>query len=107
MLQINNMPKLDLGIQGEAGVNPIEINMEPWEDELEGGTVQLLHKRHGDATASAVTSADYDSDTAVLTWTPSSTDTAYEGEGEAVITMTIDSQVKKSRTITTIVRPTI
>ena len=107
MLNIDNMPRLDLGIQGENGVRPIEIDMRAWEAELSGGTVELLHRRHGDTEASAVSGAVYDSEEAVLTWTPDDTDTENAGEGEAVVTMTLDTQVKKSRTIITNVRKSI
>ena len=107
MLKINEITRLDLGIQGENAARTIEIDMSAWADAHPNGTIAVYHKRNGDASAAETTGAAYDSETKVLTWTPNGTDTYYSGEGTAEVQLTESGVVKKSREVKTYVRPSM
>lgn len=107
MLKINELARLHLGVQGENLSRTIEIDMGAWVKLYPNATAEILHKRHGDQTK-ALTGATYDSDTMVLSWTPTEYDTFYEGYGEAEIRMVEDDVVKKTKDlIVTAVCPSV
>ena len=107
MLKISDVGQISLGVKGENEAREIGIDMSEWEEELSGGTVTVWHRRHGDTEAAQVTSASYDSESGILTWTPTSTDTYYEGNGRAEIRMVKGDVIRKSRNIITKVLPSV
>ena len=86
MLKINELKRLDLGIKGENESKTLQIDMSAWASLYPNATAEILHKRHGDQTK-ALTGATYDSETMLLSWTPTEYDTFYEGFGVAEIRM--------------------
>ena len=106
MLNVNDVTRLYLGVQGENGEKTITIDVAPWLVAHPGGTVSIWHKRNGDANPSA-TGATFDSDAGTVSWTPTSTDTYVAGEGEAEIRLTVGTVIKKSRKVVTGVSPAV
>ena len=106
MMDINNMSRIYLGIQGENGARGIEIDCNAWKQMFPDCSVSIWHKRNGDASPSA-TGATYDAEKKTVTWIPTSTDTYVAGEGVAEIRLTDDSVIKKSRAIVTGVSPSV
>jgi len=100
MLNVNEVTRLYLGVQGENEARSIVIDVSPWLVANPGGSLTIWHKRHGELTPSA-TGAVFDDQEGTLTWTPTNTDTYYAGEGEAEIRLTEGSVIKKSRTVLT------
>lgn len=106
MLNVNDVSRLYLGIQGENGARPIEIDVKPWLVAHPQGSVSIWHKRNGDSVPSP-TGAVFDDDEGIVTWTPSSTDTYVSGEGVAEIRLTEGNVIKKTRTVITGVSPSL
>ena len=106
MLNVNDVTRIYLGIQGENGAQTISIDVKPWLVAHPGGSVSIWHKRNGDDSPSA-TGATFDSDTGIVSWTPTSTDTYVAGEGEAEIRLTVGTVIKKSRKVITGVSPAV
>lgn len=106
MLKIENIQRLDLGIQGENLARAIEIDCGLWRDLFPNGAINIFHKRPGE-TAMDVTGAQYDYETGILRWEPTSYDTFYEGAGEAEIRVTEDGAIKKAAQILTIIYPAV
>lgn len=106
MLNVNDVTRLYLGIQGENGARSIVIDVRPWMIGHPQGTVSIWHKRNGDLIPSP-TGAVFDDDAGTVTWTPTSTDTYVSGEGEAEIRMTEGTVIKKSRTVITGISPAV
>lgn len=104
MLNVNEVSRLYLGIQGENGARPIEIDVKPWLVAHPQGSVSIWHKRNGDLVPSP-TGAVFDDDEGTVTWTPSSTDTYVSGEGVAEIRLTEGNVIKKTRAVITGVSP--
>ena len=100
MLQINTLARLDLGVKQENLARDIYIDMSAWMTDYPNGTVSIWHKRNGDQTKYA-TSATFDSDTNILTWTPTAYDTFYPGKGAAEIRLTEGGVIKKTKDIIT------
>ena len=96
MLKINELVRLHLGIKEENQAQTITIDMSAWAQTYPNGTAVILHKRHGDQTK-GLTGATYDRETQLLTWTPTSYDTYYEGYGIAEIRMMEGDVIKKSK----------
>ena len=96
MLKINELVRLHLGIKEENQAQTITIDMSAWAQTYPNGTAVILHKRHGDQTK-GLTGATYDRETQLLTWTPTSYDTFYEGYGIAEIRMMEGDVIKKSK----------
>lgn len=96
MLKINELVRLHLGIKEENQAQTITIDMSAWAKTYPNGTAVILHKRHGDQTK-GLTGATYDRETQLLTWTPTSYDTFYEGYGIAEIRMMEGDVIKKSK----------
>ena len=106
MLRINGLNRIYLGIQGENGARTIEIDMSDWMVAHPNGSVSLWHKRNGETTPTP-TSATFDAETGILSWTPSETDTYVSGEGVASIRLTENGVIKKSEDIITGTSPSI
>ena len=100
MLQINTLARLDLGVKQENMARDIFIDMSAWMTDYPNGTVSIWHKRNGDQTKYA-TSATFDSDTNILTWTPTAYDTFYQGKGVAEVRLTEGGIIKKTKDIIT------
>ena len=107
MLKINELARLHLGVKGENLSRTIEIDMSAWAQTYPNATAEILHKRYGDQTK-ALTGATYDSETMLLSWTPTDYDTFYEGYGTAEIRMMEGEVVKKTKDlIVTAVCPSV
>lgn len=106
MLNINDVTRIYLGVQGENAAQTITIDVRPWLVAHPQGSVSIWHKRNGDAVPSA-TGAVFDSDEGTIAWTPTSTDTYVSGEGEAEIRLTENTIIKKSRSVLTGVSPSV
>lgn len=104
MLKINELNRLYLGIQGENKQQTITIDVRAWLDMHPNGTISIWHKRNGDEVFSP-TGATLDRDEAVLSWSPTNTDTYVSGEGVAEIRLTDNEVIKKSRAAVTGVSP--
>ena len=100
MLKINEVTRLYLGAQGENLANTIEIDMSDWLADYPNGTVTIWHKRNGD-TAPAPTGAALDREQGILRWSPTSTDTYVQGEGEAEVRLSENNIIKKTKKIVT------
>ncbi|MBP5726731.1 MAG: hypothetical protein J6Y48_06610 [Clostridia bacterium] len=96
MLKINELARLYLGVKEENLSRTIEIDMSAWAGIYPNATADILHKRSGDQTK-YLTGATYDSDTKILSWTPTAYDTFYEGFGIAEIRMMEGEVVKKTK----------
>ena len=105
-LKIEHLQRLDLGIQGEHNATVIYIDCSSWKTQYPNGTISLYHQRHGDAEM-GVTGATYNSETGILSWSVTSTDTNYEGDGMAEIRLTDGYVVKKIKKALTIVFPAV
>ena len=107
MLKINELARLHLGVKGENLSRTIEIDMSAWAQTYPNATAEILHRRYGDQTK-ALTGATYDSETMLLSWTPTDYDTFYEGYGTAEIRMMEGEVVKKTKDlIVTAVCPSV
>ena len=106
MLNVNDVTRLYLGVQGENEAQTITIDMRPWLVEFPGGSVTIWHKRNGDSVPGP-TGAIFDSEEGTISWTPTGTDTYVAGEGEAEIRLTVGSVIKKSRKVITGVSPSV
>lgn len=104
MLNINEVTRLYLGVQGENEAKHIQIDVRQWLVEHPQGSITIWHKRNGDSVPSA-TGAVFDDEEGTVTWTPTSTDTYVAGEGEAEIRLTEGTIIKKSRKVITGVSP--
>ena len=96
MLKINELQRLHLGVKGENLAQTISIDMSAWAADYPNATAVILHQRYGDQTKD-LTGATYDSETKILSWTPTSYDTFYEGYGVAEIRMVEGDVVKKTK----------
>lgn len=107
MLKINELARLYLGVKQENESRTIQIDMSAWAEIYPNATAEILHKRWGDELKE-LTGATYDSDTKILSWTPTSYDTFYDGFGVAEIRMVEGDVVKKTKDlISTAVSPSI
>lgn len=96
MLKINELARLYLGVKKENEARTINIDMSAWAQIYPDATVDILHQRQGDQTK-YLTGATYDSETKILSWTPTEYDTFYEGFGIAEIRMVEGNVVKKTK----------
>ena len=106
MMNINEINRIYLGIQGENECREITIDVSAWIAMFPNGSVTIWHKRNGDEVPSP-TGATFDADKKTVTWRPTSTDTFVAGEGVAEIRLTDNSVIKKSREIMTGVSPAV
>ena len=107
MLKINELTRIYLGCQGENLAKTIEIDMQEWLVDHPNGTVTVWYKRNGDVEATPAAGISLNRETAVLTWTPTSTDTYVSGEGEAEFRLTEGNIIKKHRKVITGVSPAV
>ena len=96
MLKINELTRIYLGVQQENAARTIQIDMSAWASLFPNATAVILHQRSGDQTK-YLTGATYDSNTMILSWTPSEYDTFYDGLGTAEVRMVENEVIKKSK----------
>lgn len=94
-----------IGVQGEHNVTEVEFTFLPeWRDEYGSGTVSGFMSSVCDNTV-------HDIDVTVsgdkIIWTVSSEDTMYHGYGAVTIVYTLPNGLRASRSITTLVQPSI
>ena len=106
MLNINDVTRLYLGVQGENEAQTITIDVRPWLVAHPQGSGTIWHKRNGDSVPSA-TGAVFDPEEGTVSWTPSNVDTYVAGEGEAEIRLTEGTVIKKTRAVVTGVSPSV
>ena len=92
------MSVINLGIQGENNARQIQLDISRLVSLFGAGTVQLLHRRPGDATPYPVVVVRSGN---VVTWTVTAADTAYSGEGQAELQYFAGDSLAKSETYTT------
>lgn len=106
MLKINELRQIHLGIQGENLAREIPIDVSAWLIDFPNGSISIWHKRNGDSEPGP-TGATLDREKGILTWSPTNTDTYYDGEGSAEVRLTEDGVIKKTREIKTDVSPAV
>lgn len=84
---------LNLGRVGENNITEFVFDYSNWTEEFGEGTLSLVLKRQGDEEGypKSMTTENLQS-----TWVVDQTDTANEGIGEAQLTYTVNSEIKKS-----------
>lgn len=96
MYQVTHMPAIiELGITGETGFRPIEIDMTGWLDNLPNGVPSIVHIRPGETSDDAYIAATTYSD-GILTWTPAAGDL---GEVEGYGTMEVWLEATANNTL--------
>lgn len=92
------------GVQGENEARSIQFDIEPWVTELGDGAVTATAKRSQDSQPYPVTVTK---DSNIVTWKPTSTDTAYAGVGSFQLEYTVDSVLAKTCIWSTMVAPSL
>lgn len=92
------------GVQGENESRSIQFDVTPWVDELGDGAVTATAKRSQDSQPYPVTVTK---DGNIVTWKPTSTDTAYAGVGSFQLEYTVDSVLAKTCIWSTMVAPSL
>ena len=92
------------GVQGENEARSIQFDIEPWVTELGDGVVTATAKRSQDSQPYPVTVTK---DGNIVTWKPTSTDTAYAGVGSFQLEYTVDSVLAKTCIWSTMVAPSL
>lgn len=92
------------GVQGENEARSIQFDIEPWVTELGDGAVTATAKRSQDSQPYPVTVTK---DGNIVTWKPTSTDTAYAGVGSFQLEYTVDSVLAKTCIWSTMVAPSL
>lgn len=106
MLKINDLKSLYLGVQGENLARTLQIDMSDWLSESPNAAVSIWHRING-AQEPTATAALLDLKTGILTWSPTSSDTAHDGQGEAEIRLTENGVIKKTVKIQTLTSPSV
>ena len=106
MLNINDLNRIYLGVQGENGARPIVIDVRPWLIGHPDANISIWHTRNGESVPDP-TGAVFDSEAGTITWTPTNVDTYVHGEGEAEIRLYENGIIKKTRKIITGVSPSV
>lgn len=106
MLNINDVSRIYLGIQGENNAREIKIDVLPWLIAHPDGNISIWHTRNGESTPEP-TGAVFDREAGTVTWTPTNVDTYVHGEGEAEIRLDESGVIKKTRKIITGVSPSV
>jgi len=104
MVKIENLNSLAIGVQGENLATPIEIDVTSWVDAFPAGSLHILFKPYNQTIPLPMVTS-YDSETKILSWTPTFGATAVVGVGYSEVRM-LDSttgMVKKSRIVPTVV----
>ena len=91
LLGTDTIPILDIGVQGENGVTPIEFDFGNWQEEYGSGSIVLRLQRSGETTPYQKTLSISGT---VATWTVDDTDTAVKGKGKAQILYYVDDKLK-------------
>lgn len=94
------MSVINLGKQGETNVRQVQLDVSRLSYLFGPGTVQLLHRRPGDATPYPV-ALTRRGDTVI--WTINAADTAYSGEGQAELQYFVGDSLAKSETYATVI----
>lgn len=92
------------GVQGENEARSIQFDITPWVDELGNGVVTATAKRSQDSQPYPVTVTKVGN---VVTWKPTSTDTAFAGVGSFQLEYTVDSVLAKTCIWSTMVAPSL
>ena len=92
------------GVQGENEARSIVFDITPWVEELGDGVVTATAKRSQDSQPYPVTVTK---DGNVVTWKPTSTDTAFAGVGSFQLEYTVDSVLAKTCIWSTMVAPSL
>lgn len=92
------------GVQGENESRSIQFDITPWMEELGDGAVTATAKRPQDSQPYPVTVTKVGN---IVTWKPTSTDTAYEGVGSFQLEYTVDSVLAKTCIWSTMVAPSL
>ena len=92
------------GVQGENEARSIQFDITPWVEELGDGAVTATAKRSQDSQPYPVTVTK---DGNIVTWKPTSTDTAYAGVGSFQLEYTVDSVLAKTCIWSTMVAPSL
>ena len=92
-LSVERSVMLNLGRVGENNITEFVFDYTNWAEEYGAGTLSLVLKRQGDEEGypKSMTTENNQS-----TWVIDQTDVANEGIGEAQLTYTVDSEIKKS-----------
>ena len=104
MVKIENLNSLAIGVQGENLATSIDIDVTSWVDAFPTGSLHILFKPYNQTIPLPMVTT-YDSETKILSWTPSFGATAVVGVGYSEVRM-LDSatgMVKKSRIVPTVV----
>lgn len=92
------------GVQGENEARSIQFDVTPWVDELGDGVVTATAKRSQDSQPYPVTVTKVGN---VVTWKPTSIDTAFAGVGSFQLEYTVDSVLAKTCIWSTMVAPSL
>lgn len=105
---IEKLTYIRLAVQGDNATTPIEIDMASWAEEFPSATFSILFKPYNSIAATPVLT-EYDAETKILKWTPTSGATAVVGVGYAEIrAQNADTGlIKKSRIIPTSVENSV
>lgn len=95
---------LALGYEGESGARPQTFDFSAWAEEYGAGVLQLLLQRPGDAEPYPVYLSIEGS---AATWTPSATDTAAQGKGQAQLVYTVGGVVVKNAVFRVLIGPSL
>lgn len=92
------------GVQGENEARSIQFDITPWVEELGDGAVTATAKRPQDSQPYPVTATKVGN---IVTWKPTSTDTAFAGVGSFQLEYTVDSVLAKTCIWSTMVAPSL
>ena len=108
MYEIDKLQYLQIGVQGENDATAIEIDMTSWVEAFPDAVFYILFKPYN-STAPSPMLTEYDAETKVLTWTPSSGATAVVGVGytEVRAQNATTGLIKKSKIIPTSVENSV
>lgn len=95
---------LALGYEGESGARPQTFDFSAWAEAYGEGVLQMLLQRPGDAEPYPVLLSIEGS---AATWTPSATDTAAQGQGQAQLVYTVDGVVVKNAVFRVLIGPSL
>lgn len=92
------------GVQGENESRSIQFDITPWVEELGDGAVTATAKRPQDSQPYPVTVTKVGN---IVTWKPTSTDTAFAGVGSFQLEYTVGSVLAKTCIWSTMVAPSL
>ncbi|MCR4903889.1 MAG: hypothetical protein K6A23_13590 [Butyrivibrio sp.] len=104
-LNISLLPKeIILGNKGENKAREYFFDLNDYLKLYGAGRATLYYKRFSDETATIINTVDITENNSLLPWVVSNTDTSEESRGYCQIKYTVDSIVKLSDTIITVVK---